>query len=305
MRALVTGADGFAGRHLVRHLRTSGDEVFAAAGTHFSSGELEGAAAQRVDIRNGEALIELARNVRPEVIYHLAAIAGTGERERADVAIRVNVIGSLNALRAAASLKSPARLILISSGMVYGQAGPGKALTEDDPLAPSNMYGTSKVAAEAACAALAVHLGVDLVTARPFNHTGPGQTIQYSVPTFAAKIAAVRRGEREVIETGRLDAVRDMSDVRDVVRAYRLLANVVPGIYNVASGRGQTMAEILKRMLELSALRVPIRATNPADDSTSSVFIGDASHLRQVSGWRPQIELDTTLRDVLAEHGAL
>lgn len=305
MRALVTGADGFVGRHLLRHLTASGDAVRAAAGAHFAGDDIDGITATAVDIRDADALIALARDAAPDVIYHLAAVSGAGDREQADAAINVNVIGSLNVLRACAALEAQARLILVSSAMVYGSAAPGEALSEEHVLAPSNVYGASKLAAEKACAALAVHLGIDLVVARPFNHTGPGQTTNYAVPAFAVKIAAVRRGETDCIPTGSLEAIRDLSDVRDVVRAYRLLATAAPDAYNIASGRGIGMGALLERMLVLAGVDARIDAPASNAGSDPSILIGDALHLARRTGWQPTIDLDTTLRDVLAEHDAI
>ena len=189
--------------------------------------------------------------------------------------------------------------------MAYGSTNLSHALTENDMMSPSNVYGASKVAAEQSCAALAAHLGVDLVVARPFNHTGPGQTTGYAVPAFAAKIAAVLRGESSHIETGRLDAIRDVCDVRDVVRAYRLLTDASPGAYNVASGRGIGMGALLERMLALADVSASISTPDGDGTSEPSILIGNAGLLRSITGWGPQIDLDQTLRDVLAEHGAL
>jgi GDP-4-dehydro-6-deoxy-D-mannose reductase len=293
MRALVTGASGFVGSYLLAHLAACGDEV-TALDDSVDLGDPAGA--QTV----GDQL-EL---VAPEVIYHLAALTHVGRSWEDPVGtMRVNAMGTLSVLEAARAQSRPPRVVLISSSEVYG-AGAGRPIREDDPLRPITPYAASKVAAEYLGLQAFLGRGLEVVRARPFNHIGPGQADIFVVSALARRIVEAERAGGGAIAVGNLAVARDFTDVRDVVRAYRLLAiNGVAGeVYNVCSGAAQQVEEIFKILISHSSVPVEAREDpelfRPVD---VPMLVGDNSRLVDLVGWRPEIDLAQTLVAVL-EH---
>ena len=220
MRALVIGADGFAGRWLVKHLNAAGDSVVGLAGSRFRP-PLEGAErVEQLDVRDEKGLSALVEAVRPDAVYYLAGVSSQEEREDVSVAVGVSVVGSMNALIASARLEPHPRLLFVSTGYVYRAAS--EPLDERSPTEPDTIYAAAKLAAEHALLAVGPAAGVDVVIARPFNHIGPGQSESFLVPTMARQAVSGGGGTRE-IRVADASVVRDFTDVRDVVAAYRLL----------------------------------------------------------------------------------
>jgi GDP-4-dehydro-6-deoxy-D-mannose reductase len=291
MRALVTGASGFVGSYLSAHLEESGDEVIALDDS-VDLGDPAGA------VTVGDQL----KLVAPDVIYHLAALTHVGRSWEDPVStMRVNALGTLAVLEAARAQSHPARVILISSSEVYG-AGDGRPIREDDPLRPVTPYAASKVSAEYLGLQAFLGRGLDVVRARPFNHIGPGQGDIFVVSALARRIVEAERAGGGAIAVGNLAAARDFTDVRDVVRAYRLLAtNGAAGqVYNVCSGVARQVEELFKILIAHSS--VPIEAREdpelfrPVD---VPMLVGDNSRLVDLVGWRPEIDLSQTLVAVL------
>jgi GDP-4-dehydro-6-deoxy-D-mannose reductase len=293
VRALVTGAHGFAGRYLVAHLRAMGDDVV----------ELDRGGENGVDIVERAAVHARVADAQPDVVFHLAAFTHVGESWSVPTEVlRVNVEGTANVLDAARAA-GVGRVIVVGSAEEYGRAGTADVpLREDTPLRPTSPYAASKAAAS--LLALQAHLGagLDTVRVRPFNHTGPGQPPKFLVPALAHRIAAAERDEIDEIAVGSLDPVRDLSDVRDIVRAYRLLAEhgTAGEVYNVCSGQGVTVRDVAERLVALATR--PLRLTvdpdlvRPVDVPR---LVGDGARLRAATGWEPQYSLDQTLADVL------
>lgn len=301
MRVLVTGATGFVGRWLVGELTAHGHEPIAAPSS------------SRLDVTHGAQVAALVHDVEPDRIIHLAAIAyGPDARRDPARALAVNADGTRNVVEAAATGgRGPIPVLTVSSSEVYGQPeAHDLPLREDAPLRTDQPYGLSKIAAEHAAREAATAGGVPLVVVRPFNHTGPGQRSSFVVPALATRVLeAAGRGDTS-IPTGNLDVRRDFCDVRDVVRAYRLLlesigssgASDMSVTYNVASGRSVAIHEILERIARLAGAAIEprldpdlVRSTDPPD------IRGDASALDTAVGWRPSIALETTLADVLED----
>jgi GDP-4-dehydro-6-deoxy-D-mannose reductase len=276
----------------VEHLRSQGDDVTAVDrhGEH------------PVDVTDPDGLDEVMKTSAPDAVYHLAALSHVGESwESGAEAFRVNAEGTLHVL-AAARRAGVDRVLVVGSAEEYGAAlDADMPLTEEAPLRPVTPYGAAKVAADYLALQAFLGSGLGAIRARPFNHTGPGQSDRFLVPALARRVAdAERRGASEV-RVGSLEPIRDITDVRDVVRAYRLLVERgEPGeVYNVCSGRGVVVGEIAKRLLDLADR--PLRLlVDP--DLVRSVdvprLVGDASKLRAATGWRPEIDLEQTLRDV-------
>lgn len=290
MRAFVTGAGGFVGSWLTAHLESLGDEVVGID--------------REVDVTDGPALRAALTGAAPDVVYHLAALTHVG-RSWDDPArvFLVNAVGTLNVLEGARACPRPPRVLVTSSAEVYG-AVPEERLPvdEDAPLAPVTPYAASKVAAE--YLGIQEHLahGLPVVRVRPFNHVGPGQASAFVVAALAERIVRARQTGTTNISVGNLTARRDLTDVRDVVRSYRLLAERgAPGdVYNVCTGRDIAIEDVAQRMQELAGVKLRLELdptlARPVD---VPVVRGDPSKLKAKTGWEPEFDLDQTLSDVL------
>jgi GDP-4-dehydro-6-deoxy-D-mannose reductase len=293
LKAAITGARGFVGRHLTAHLQQLGDDVVGL--------DLDGE--QPVDVTDAAAVRGRIASAAPDVVYHLAARTHVGESwETVDAVRAVNVDGTAHVLTACADV-GVRRALFVGSAEQYGRVeDPSVPVNEDTPLHPVSPYAQSKADAEALALELAGVEGLDVVCVRAFNHTGPGQSPRFLVPAIAARIARAEHDRDDDIAIGNLDPVRDYSDVRDVVRAYRLLIEHGESglVYNVCSGRGVSVAEIARgfvaratRPLHLTVDPSLARATDVP------ILVGDATRLVAATGWEPQIPLDRTLDDVL------
>jgi len=291
-RATVTGAGGFVGPHLVAHLRANGDDVT----------EMDLFGPVEIDVTDADSALAALDAAKPDVVYHLAALSHVGQSwSSPGRSFRVNAEGTLHVLRACLET-GVGRVVVILSSEVYGNASDESALREDAPLRPVTPYGASKAAAD--LVALQMHLAdrLHVVRIRPFGHTGPGQSDQFVVPALAMRIARAERDDVGEIPVGSLDAVRDLSDVRDVVRAYRLLAleGVAGEAYNVCSGTGVSIRAIADTLLGHAKRDIRL-VTDPslvrAVDAPR--MVGDNAKLRAATGWEPEFTLDRTLADVL------
>jgi GDP-4-dehydro-6-deoxy-D-mannose reductase len=292
MRALITGAGGFVGHHLQRHLEQEGDEVIATD-----------RATDGLDILDAPALLDLFRRAAPEVVYHLAGASDVGGSwQTPQATFRANAEGTLNVLWAARETGAE-RVLTVGSADVYGKVtADDLPIREDLALRPVSPYAASKAAADAV--ALQAWLGhsQQVVRCRPFNHLGPGQTERFVAPAIAGRVAQNERSGDTEVRVGNLSPKRDFTDVRDVVRAYRLM--VVQGrpgeVYNVCSGRAiavQDLAEQFIAMAEIPMRLVPDpELQRPVD---IPVLLGDNSRLHADTGWAPEIPLEVTLRDLL------
>lgn len=290
MRAFVTGSRGFVGGWLVPHLSEMGDEVLEAEPS--------------LDVTDGPSVLRAMAAAGPEAVYHLAALTHVGDSwGQPEEVMRVNALGTLAVLEAARSCPATPRVLLVSSAEVYGRVTPAQLpIAETAPLRPVSPYAVSKVAAE--FLGLQAYLAHDLqvVRARPFNHVGPGQSPTFVVSALARRIVEAGREGRRAIQVGNLAARRDFTDVRDVVRAYRLLVEAgQPGeVYNVCRGRDTPIEQVTRRLLELAGLDLVLER-DPALDRPADVprLAGDPARLEAATGWRPEIELDDTLAAVL------
>jgi GDP-4-dehydro-6-deoxy-D-mannose reductase len=291
MRALITGGKGFVGHWLAAHLKDRGDDVAVI--------DIE------TDVADGAAVRRVMADVKPDAVYHLAAMTHVGESwENPGQVLRVNVLGTAEILAAARSVVSGPRVLVVSSAEVYGVVGPAQLpLTEDTTTAPASPYAASKLAAEAVALQAWRGYGQPVLVVRPFNHIGPGQSPNFFVPALAKRIVEARRSGTHALSVGTLSTRRDFTDVRDVVTAYRLLVELgSPGsVYNVCSGRDVPMSEVAAQLLELAQADLTLE-TDPALVRPVDVPVlrGDAGRLQAATGWRPVIPLATTLADVLA-----
>lgn len=291
MRVLVTGGRGFVGRWLIDYLEAAGDTV-------------QGLDAE-TDVTDAAAVKEAVAGWAPEAICHLAAQASVGASWDDQAATyRVNTGGTLNVLHAALACSRHPRVLVVSSAEVYGRVSPEDLpIREDHPLAPVSPYAASKAAAEIVGLQFWHGGGLEVVRVRPFNHTGPGQRTDFVVPALAQQIARAARAGARSLRTGNLEARRDLTDVRDVVRAYRdLLAEGTPGeVYNVCRGSSISIREVAERLLALAGVDIPIEI-DPARFRPTDIpeLRGDPARLEKAISWTPEIPMDTTLFDVLA-----
>ncbi len=303
MRALVTGAEGFAGRHLLEHLAGAGHEVHATA--RDAPGDGPAARWLPLDVRDADACGRALSEAEPAWVFHLAGFAHVGQAEqRRDECLAVNFGGTRALLDACRDAAPDARVIVVSSAEVYGPVTPDAVpLTEAAAVRPATTYAVSKAAAE-----LAVHhavaRGLHAVVLRAFNHIGPGQSPDFVSAAFARQLAEIEAGRREpVLRVGNLEAVREFSDVRDTVGAYVLAAEraAAGSVYNVAGGAVVSIRELLDQLLDLTGVRVEVQTDpermRPVD---VPVLSGSDARFHAEVGQVHHRPLRETLADVLA-----
>jgi GDP-4-dehydro-6-deoxy-D-mannose reductase len=291
VRSLITGGRGFVGTWLADHLREQGDEVVAID--------------YEVDVTDPVALLEAVTAAAPDAIYHLAALTHVGESWKDPLQVlQVNVIGTAALLAAARQCGTDPRILVTSSAEVYGAVTDPSLMPLDEltPTAPLTPYAASKLAAEAITGQAFRGHGQEVIAVRPFNHIGPGQTPNFAVPALAKRIVeADRRGDGSIV-VGNLAARRDFTDVRDVVKAYRMLIESgAPGqVYNVCSGHDVAIEDIANTLLRLAGTSLEFKTdpvlTRPVE---VPVLRGDPTRLQHATGWKPEIPLEQTLADVL------
>jgi GDP-4-dehydro-6-deoxy-D-mannose reductase len=315
MRAFVTGIAGFAGSHLAELLLGRGVEVH---GLVLDGGDCEnlegcsaGAAAGRLhlhhgNVQDGNLLRDLVKGIRPEQVYHLAALSSVRRsQEDPGETFRVNVLGTWNVLEAVRHGGNRPRVLLVSSAEAYGEsAQQPRPLREEDPLLPMTPYGASKAAGELLAGRYGGKNGLDIVRVRPFPHTGPRHAANFVFSDFAKQLAEIEAGVREpVIRTGNLDVRRDITDVRDMVRAYWLAVERGEGgmVYNVCSEAVYSLREVVERLRAQAPMAVPV-VTEPGRLRHHDVQIlwGSNQRFRERTGWTPEIPLERTLADLVA-----
>jgi GDP-4-dehydro-6-deoxy-D-mannose reductase len=302
---LVTGAAGFAGSHLLDRLAQDGADGAEIVAWHRPGGRLPPAAGrarwQAVDLLDALSVRRAIAELRPEVVYHCAGAAHVGRAwDEVESTLAINVRGTHHVLDALRRAGVRARVIIPSSALVY--AGGNAALGENAALVPTSPYGLSKLAQELA-GRHAIGDGVDVMIARAFNHVGPRQDPWFVASGFARRIADIEAGRWEPeIAVGNLDARRDLTDVRDTVRAYQLIvARAQPGRpYNVCSGRAIAIRDLLDMMLARARVPISIRV-DPARfrPNDTPLILGDPSRIRAELGWTAEIPLEQTLDDLL------
>jgi GDP-4-dehydro-6-deoxy-D-mannose reductase len=313
VKALVTGLGGFVGSHLARHLLQADTTV---TGTTFCPPDQyphlaalidAGVQAQHVELTDERAVHKLLDQTRPDFIYHLAAQSFVPESfDNPWQTLGNNIHAQLNILHSMVKLNLDARVLVIGSSEEYGPVSPDDIpVNEGQPLRPANPYSVSKVAQD--MLGLQYHLSHNLavIRVRPFNHIGPGQSSRFVAPAFASQIAAIEKGAQEpVLYVGSLEARRDFTDVRDMVRAYRdVLTLGEPGaVYNIGSGQARSVRELLDILLHMTDAPIEVQ-TDPTRIRPVEVpiVVCDASKLRATTGWQPAYTFEQTLADILEE----
>jgi GDP-4-dehydro-6-deoxy-D-mannose reductase len=307
-KALITGITGFVGSHLTESLLADDVEVVGLArGLNWAVGaeDLEGRVpVYDVDLTDANRLREVFGETQPDDVYHLAGLASVPVSIRQpSLAWEVNFLGSQNVYAALEAEAPRARMLVVSTGTVYGrppvEAGP---ITERTPFHPTTPYSQSKLAADLLGLRLAHERGLEIFVARSFNHIGPRQHGEFAIADFAGQIAAGEGTANPRLRCGNIDVDRDFLDVRDVIAAYRaLMAKAVPGEpYNLASGKTYRLRTLVETMLATSKSQfeiVPDPARLRTDDP--EIIRVDPSKLQTQTGWQPKIPIETTLRDVM------
>lgn len=308
-RVLITGANGFVGRHLCAYLQRERPEqrlfgVTLSTDAAAAAEHLGGVACRALDLRQERAIREYIAEIRPQVIYHLAAQAFVPRSFTAPWhTLENNIRAQLNLFLACLAAGIQPRIVIISSGEIYGAVSPAELpIREEAALRPNSPYSVSKVAQDLLAYQYGQSHGLPILRARPFNHFGPGQNERFMAADFAAQVARMERGAAPVLQVGNLKTRRDFTDVRDIVRAYALLAEkgAAGQAYNIASGHSHSAADVARVLQELTSVRFRVEVQEERlRPSDTPDIIGDARRLRAATGWRPQIAFADTLRDIL------
>jgi len=309
MKALITGISGFAGSHLAEFLIEKGYEVFGTFFDKSTFSNLKGFVNKikvyRCDIRNYDALKNVIEDIKPDKIYHLAAISfiPTSLKDP-KLTFDTNLYGTLNLYNAIIELKIESRVLFIGSADEYGLVKEKDIpIGESHPLLPVNPYSISKTSADFLSLAYFRYYHLKIIRVRPFNHIGPRQAPDFVCSSFAKQIAEIEKGLRDsIIKVGNLEAKRDFTDVRDMVRGYWLaLDKGEPGeVYNICSERAIRIKGLLNHLLELSSRKVEkMKDPKRMRPSDNPILQGDCSKFKRISGWKPEISLDKTLKDIL------
>jgi GDP-4-dehydro-6-deoxy-D-mannose reductase len=297
MRVLVTGADGFVGRHAVAVFRARGHEVIPAYGPESPEHGLE--------LTDAKAVARCVEGALPEGVLHLAGASSVGaSHQDPPKTFGVNVLGTVHLLEALRRHAPKARLLFVSSGELYGQLAQGEKATEASTVLGKNPYAASKLGAEVAVDQYCRSYGLWAVAARPFNHLGAGQSPGFVVPSFARQLVAIGRGEQPpVLKVGDLTPVRDFSHVLDVVDGYALLLEkgTTDEAYNLCSGEPRSIRDVLNELIALSGVKAEVEV-DPARLRPVEIpwLVGNAEKLEKL-GWRRTRTLTQALQEVLAE----
>lgn len=302
-RVLITGAAGFVGHHLIKEFEANGYTVFT---TDVVDAENALPNYTKADLCKRDELCELVREVKPTACVHLGAISFVpdGDKNPAFL-LSVNVAGTVNVAEALRQYAPSCKLLFVSTAQVYGPiaslAAAEESINEDAPLLPLSMYAISKVAAERAVVAYGACHGMDVMIARPANHTGPGQTPRFATVAFAKQVLAYKAGEQDKLLTGNLESVRDFTDVRDIVKAYRLIIEhgKSGNAYNITTDKRVKIGELLAMLQELCGTNAPVETDPALYRPTDASQRLDCSKLYEHTGWQPSYDLQQTLLDIV------
>ena len=303
-KGLVIGAAGFVGSYLIEEMYSCGIDSYATKLPHERL-EHERAKVYDLDILSKEAIVTLLLEIRPDYIFHLAAQSSVGlSWKNPGLTVDVNIKGSINVMDAVRELYYKPRVLLIGSGEEYGHIRPGETpIREDNLLRPGNIYAATKACQNMIGSIYAQAYDMQMMMVRSFNHIGPGQAPMFVVSDFCKQVAEIEKGLREpVMYVGNLAAKRDFTVVRDVVKAYvGLIQQGVPGeTYNMGSGHAVEIRKILDMIISLSEKEIRVEIDpNKIRPVDVPIIEADITKIHELTGWKPQIELNQTIRDTL------
>lgn len=305
-KILITGATGFAGGHLIDHLLSLGDyEIYGTSRSEHASVK-EQVHFLKVDLENKDEVKKLLSDIQPEEIYHLAAQANVPQSIKdpqgtfhTNIDSQLNIFDSLRELQLTST-----KLLLISSGEVYGYVQPEDLpISENTQHRPANPYAVSKIAQDYLGFQYHLSYKMPIIRVRPFNHAGPGQAPAFVMADFAKQVADIEKGRQEpLMRVGNMLAKRDFTDVRDMVRLYPLLLEKgTPGdVYNAGSGISHSAQEILDLLFSYSSVKIQVES-DPAKMRPSDIpeIVADSTKVTRVTGWKPEISFEQTVKDTL------
>jgi GDP-4-dehydro-6-deoxy-D-mannose reductase len=310
-KVLITGVTGFAGSHLAEYLVANQEaEIF---GTYVSENGLKNITSiedkiklHKVDLTNQILVEDTIKQLKPDVVYHLAAFPSPAASFKDPASFMMNNINSeLYLLEAIKNLDlQQTKILIISSSEVYGFVAPSDLpIDEDTPLRPVSPYGVSKIAQDFLGLQYALSYNLSIIRARPFGHVGPRLSDQFAASSFAKKIAEIESGKRDAVLTvGNLESKRDLSDVRDMVRAYSLLIEKGEKgeVYNIGSGTVYKIGDLLEKLLSFSSVKIEVKV-DPALLRPSDIpeLRCDPQKFQSITGWKPEIPFEKTLQDTL------
>lgn len=305
MKALIIGGAGFVGNHLIKHLKE--DRNWHVAVTKMKNEKIleDNIDVYDLDILDINAVKELLEEVRPDVIFHLAAQSSVAlSWKNPDLTVDVNIKGSIHVLEAVRELDYSPRILLIGSGEEYGYVKEEETpIKEENSLRPGNLYAATKVCQNFIGSIYARAYGMDIMMVRAFNHIGPNQAPMFVVADFCKQVADIEKGKQEpVINVGNLSARRDFTDVRDVVRAYGLLMDrgMKGETYNIGSGHAVSIKSILDLILSKTDAVIEIQIDNEKlRPSDVPVIEANIEKIKKDTGWVPEIDLEQTILDTL------
>lgn len=299
MKAVITGSEGFAGKYLVAELQSHGYQV---VGLDLVESDIT----RKVDLRDAEATRRMIEEEKPDFVFHLAALADVGRTwKEPQLTFDLNVISAINVMEAVRLLHRPeTRIVIIGSSDQYGSLGSnGELVNEEMDMKPVSPYAISKRAQEEMAGLYVRAYGLQICMTRSFNHGGAGQRPGFMIPDFASGIVKIECGKQRELLVGNLSARRDFTHIRDVVRAYRLIAEKgkTGEVYNVGSGSTYSALEVLNRLCALAKCEIPVRQ-DPARmrPSDTPVVCCDHRKLTLDTGWEPIYSIDDILNDTLA-----
>ncbi len=309
-KVLITGITGFAGSFLAEHLLALGE--YEISGTFISEKSIENVAhikdkldLVRLNLMEADAVESLVSSKKPDYIYHLAALSAPGKSfENPSEVITNNITAEVNILEAARKEKLQGRILITSSAEIYGLVSPENLpIDENTPFNPTNPYAVSKLAQDYLGLQYSLAYGLDIIRARPFNHVGPRQALSFALSDFAKRIVAIEKDiTPPVLKVGNLDAKRDFTDVRDMVRAYELLMEKGQkgDVYNIGSGIAHTMKEIVSLMQSMAKVSFTLEEDpslmRPSDNPELRC---DNTKMHMLTGWTAEIPLEKTIEDIL------
>jgi GDP-4-dehydro-6-deoxy-D-mannose reductase len=311
LKALITGITGFAGSYLAEQLLAI--NKYEVSGTFLYEDSINNVKSVKnklnlikADLSNTKNVFDIVESIRPSVIFHLAALTSPADSFKNPTATLTNNISlQVNLLEAIRKFKLlNTKILITSSADIYGHvAKENLPINEKAPLMPTNPYSVSKIAQDFLGLTYFLTYKLKIIRVRPFNHIGPRQSPNFSVPSFAKQIAEIEKGKKEPnLSVGNLEAKRDFTDVRDMVKAYILaVENGKDGeVYNIGSGVSYKMSDILDKLVSMSSTKIEIRKDKaffrPVDNPE---LVCDASKFKKLTDWKPEIPIETTLKDTL------
>lgn len=306
MKYLITGIEGFVGGYLFDELKGEGNEIF---GTYFAddlidAAVLDGCSLYKADVTNKAQLERIINEIQPDVLFHLAAQSSAYVSwKNPQLTMNINIIGLVNLLEVLKDSEKKCRLVLIGSSEEYGIVKEEEnPISEQQPLRPGNPYSVSKITCEELAKLYVSAYNMDIVMTRSFNHIGNRQSKIFVMPDFASRVAKISKGEMEsVMLVGNLEAKRDFSDVRDVVSAYRVIAEKGQSgeVYNVGSGKSNSIKHYLEYMISKEDIEVKIEQDpDRMRPSDNPVIVCDNTKLKKL-GWKPKFDIYNTIDNML------